>query len=69
VNGTARSIPGAALSAAADAISGQPAGTPAAHLALVALAAAAPLIREHDSAAGRRETPAGERNEENPHDR
>jgi hypothetical protein len=42
--------------------------TPAARLALVALAAAAPLIREHDSAEGRRETSAGGRNEENPHD-
>ena len=50
MNGTAHGIPGAALSAAANAISGQPAGT-SAHLALVALAAAAPLIRDHDLSA------------------
>jgi hypothetical protein len=61
VNRPACSIPGSALVAAADAISGQPAGTPAAHLALVALAAAASLIRQHGSAETRPETRASER--------
>lgn len=64
----AASIPGRALAAAADAISGQPTGTSAAHLALVALTAAAPLIRQYNSAGPQPQPPAGERNEENPHD-
>ena len=68
MNRTARSIPGAALAAATDAISEQPTGTPAAHLAFVALAAAAPLIREHDSAEARPETRVGAGDKENPHD-
>jgi hypothetical protein len=63
------SIPGPALAAAADAISGQPTGTPAAHLALVALAAAAPLIRQYDSGRTRPGTRASERNKEKPYDR
>jgi hypothetical protein len=65
----AASIPGPALAAAADTIFGQPTGTPAAHLALVALAAAAPLIRQYDSDGTRPGTRASERNKENPYDR
>lgn len=43
------SIPGAALAAASDAISGQPTGSSAAHLARVVVEAAVPIIRQHEA--------------------
>lgn len=45
---TAASIPAAALAAASEAISDQSAGTSAAHMARVAIEAAAPIIRQYD---------------------
>jgi hypothetical protein len=48
------SIPAAALSAASEAISEQPPGTPAAHLARAAIEAVAPIIRQYGQKEARR---------------